>query len=178
MRIAFDINMSDAEVLCKHFAETNKTVKRSKIILISVFVFLLIVSLYPSLCTGEIDYIEVIIAALLPMIGIIYVVGFYTKRVSYRMKKDLSNPMNTNFFGPCEMILEEEGITINRTTSSGNLKWEAIKQLDETPGYFFLYVGSNSAYAIPKKKISANEVGELSVLFEKCFQGTINTFRK
>jgi hypothetical protein len=83
------------------------------------------------------------------------------------MMKDISDPMNTNVFGFCEMILDDESVKVNQTELSSSLKWSAIKRLDETPEYFFLYVTANSAYSIPKEKISAEEVKELDELFKK-----------
>jgi len=173
MRVVLDVDMADVMAFNKHHILESKAHKKVNIILLFIFAVPFITSLIlDSDSTGA------LFPVLFLIFGIIYVFKIRLQSLLRRAKKELSKPENANMFGVHEMEFNDAEIKINDSESSVILKWNAIKRLDETPEYFFLYISSINAYCIPKKKISTNETEELNVIFKKYFPGTINTFKK
>jgi len=173
MRVVFDVDMADVIAFNKHYILESKAVKKSNVILLLICAVPFII----SLIFGS-GYSGFVFPILFLIFGIIYVFKLRSQILLRRAEKELSKPENINAFGTFEMEFNDEEIKINESELNTILKWNAIKRLDETPEYFFLYISSLNAYSIPKKKISANETEELNVIFKKYFPGTINTFKK
>ena len=74
----------------------------------------------------------------------------FSKRI---MIKEKNNPQ---VLGQRTMRFEDDFYIVKTVNSESKSSWDAIKNIDETPEYFYLYLSKFTAHVIPKNKINVN----------------------
>jgi len=69
------------------------------------------------------------------------------------MIKEKNNPQ---VLGQRTMRFEDDFYIVKTVNSESKSSWDAIKNIDETPEYFYLYLSKFTAHVIPKNKINVN----------------------
>jgi hypothetical protein len=60
----------------------------------------------------------------------------------------------------------DEGFSIEGSTFTVKLKWEAIDRIKESKSFFFLYIASQKAYFLSKRELDQSIIVSLRKLFE------------
>lgn len=65
---------------------------------------------------------------------------------------------------PIQHIIGAHGLRVRKKTSEVALRWKAMKRVTETPEFILFFYTHGQAYYLPKRAISAEQLGELRAL--------------
>jgi len=74
-------------------------------------------------------------------------------RLKKQALKFASNPENAAVFNISDHIFSETGVQVKDAVKETKFQWSAFIKKEETAGYIYLFIQSNSALIIPKKAI-------------------------
>ena len=168
MIINFNIDMDDMMSFQKRYIQTSMAIRKVKRMLTFVFPLFILVFSFIAFYNrhSRIDIAFVAIVAVVCALWVIFIPKFFEKSSLRKAKKILSKPENAIMFGKFEMMFNDDNFEVKTPSSSSNLQWNSIRNIDETSSYFYLYLSEASAYIIPKQKISNDEADELRILFK------------
>lgn len=168
MTIGFDQDLADAMAFQRHFAETNKHIRKSVKVLQYAFPAILM-GFALAITPWNVDALNLIVsllpAALIAVLWLVFVPKWYMRSLMRKTRRIMQDPGNAKLYGRREMTLDEEGIRVKTADVDETIKWSAIVQWDETPDYYFLYLSTSNAYGIPKRKLARSDVEALRSLF-------------
>ena len=126
-----------------------KNIKRTKINMVSFYVFLLLI-IYPAL-RGT---VRIVILTSIALIGIVYIVSIeklYEMRIR-RISKKVSNEANIDrIIGEKNITLHNDDIAYKEKGKTTNIKMESIERILESNKNYFIYVDEVSAMILPKE---------------------------
>ena len=155
MEIQFQRNFADYQELFE--AQTRKSL-RHKITFTLIFFFL-----YILVSAGLVSLGLAQSRAFLATFILVTFAGVVSALVRpYWLRRDFKK--HPNFVRPVRLQVSEDGLHSESDAWSGSTKWNAYFGYHETENLFFLYLGSRSVEAIPKRAFSAQQLAEFREL--------------
>ena len=168
MNVIFHFTIDDFWAFTKHNVLKNDSFKRTRnsslIVLISIIVLLCFFAFW----IGGIKIWAVVV-----VFALIFGMEMNPKKAENKQlnifKKDVySNYKDEiNLFGFQDYIFDESSIICKSVNSESILKWNGIKEIDETSEYFFIYIARSQAFIIPKRELKGNETDDLRVILKQ-----------
>ncbi len=160
MNIRYTLTKEDYIEFNQHFMNTSKSFKKT--MLVQRFGVSLIFLVFPFVISTVSD-IPFIYWMVTFSIAYILWILFYPKRVQKMTKKRLMKLLeegkNEDIVGERTLTVTEEGIEQESRSMTKRTKWEAFERIEETENLWLVYVGTVTAFLIPKKvNGSADEV--------------------
>ena len=169
MTISFDLDMADMMSFQKHYVNTAPAMKKAKSLIAYIFPLFILIFGFLSFYSrhSRIDIYFIIIMLIISALWAIFMPKFFVNRTLNRSKKILSKPGNEVMFGKFEMTFNDSDFEVITAKTNSNILWSAIPKVEETENYIYIYLSQVSAYIIPKRKISAEEVENLRTVLKQ-----------
>jgi hypothetical protein len=90
-------------------------------------------------------------------------------RVLYRREnRQMAHKLEAANLGRVELTLDNQQIRSKSAASESTFKVSSLNRMEETPGYFFIYVGPNQAIVVPKQRIISGDMQSLADELSQC----------
>lgn len=96
---------------------------------------------------------------------------FYAPRILFgvamkQTKAMIEEGKNKNILCMHYFLINEDGVFFESEFHKEDLLWKGVERVNETEKYYFIYVTGLSAFAIPKEKISEENIKIIDTLVE------------
>ena len=129
----------------------------------AVIIFLALLFLFgPSLISATVGLV----------ITVIYVIAFpslYEKITFSRAKSKMQQQDYEHILAPCDLTLNDEGITRVMNDETTHFDWDTFTRIGEDSSHYFLYQTELQGLILPKKpeQLSSNDLNEYQTLIHK-----------
>ncbi|HYP52489.1 MAG TPA: YcxB family protein [Pyrinomonadaceae bacterium] len=106
--------------------------------------------------------------------AVLWVVNYprqYRKMLDTNAKKLLGEGRNAGLFCEHRMRIAEEGLSVASEYARAQVSWAMVERVEETKEHIFIYVGSMTAYLVPKWAFDSTRAAE-------DFFHTVQSFQK
>ena len=154
MQITFDFDFDDYVAFQQHYITTTPALRRSFNIFFGI-ALIGFVALIVNVLSNEFVFSDLLFPLFLLIFSVFWLwrirgKGGVKRSVKSLIKKEKGN---SQVLGERTFLFENDYFIVTTTQSENKSNWSVIQKMDETPGYFFLYISNFMAYVIPKHKI-------------------------
>lgn len=153
MEIEYDFEMNDWVEFQKNHLQNSKQFKRTKLIVSLMLPLIFSILIIFDLIKGEFNPVGWIIYSMMSLLWVLYYPKRMMNRTLDKARKMMEEGDNSGIVGHHKLILDDDGIMDIGPDCESKIKWNGIKKIVETEGYYFLYNTALSAIIIPKTKI-------------------------
>ncbi len=152
MKVEFNFTKEDYIAFNLHHIDTSPTIKRSLLIQrYGVSLIFLIVPYFFSRISGAPWSLSFIVYGAIFIAWIIYYPKYFMHVTKNRVRKLIEEGDNSDIFGMHSVNLTEEGVEQISNSEESKASWSAIKRIDETPEYTYIYITAINAYLVPNR---------------------------
>lgn len=128
---------------------------RLRLYLRLIFYMVLVIAFIQFLNNRPFSFRDLSVAGILILVACLLYPEVYRYSLKKRVNKLLSDEKNVSYLALTEHIINEEGIYTRDDYSESKYNWSSFVSKEETKDYYYLFVDSLKAIAIPKRVFSS-----------------------
>jgi hypothetical protein len=168
VKLSFDIDIDDVMAFHNYYYETNPAVdKQITRAWLGGSVMYIIIGLWLAGNDDSWNWTSVYSFGTIAILWFFFWPMLNKKRWLKRMRKEITKPVNSNWFGKVCTEFDDEKVYTIFNNGESTVQWSVFKKTVETPGYFFIFQSENQAKIIPKRGLLEAEIEQLKSLFAK-----------
>lgn len=157
LNISYELTIDDWMAFQQHYLSTSKQFNQTKQFVAWIIPAIFLISSLYEIFLGNSNYYSIAVFMGISIVWLLLYPKIFEKRVLTTIKKILEEGDNSSILGVHNLVFNEDSLIVNEPNSEQIIKWSAIKRVEETEDYIFVYLNSISACIIPKFKIEDNK---------------------
>jgi Ca2+/Na+ antiporter len=153
LKIKYTVDISDIVAFNQFHLDTSPLVRKQRIKML-IFVAVVYASIAFFMATGKHSIYNMSVFVIVYACFLFWYLRFGRKVSLKRIKQIYASGKNTGTFGEHELELLPDGIREVTSVNEHITKFSGIEKVEATETHVFVFLGSLSAYVIPKSKIS------------------------
>jgi hypothetical protein len=122
-----------------------------------IFYMFLVIVVIHLLSNRPVTLQDVVIATLLILVGCLLLPEANRLSIKRRIDKLLSDEKNASYLALTEHVISDEGIYTKDDYSETKYNWSSFVSREETKDYYYLFIDSLKAIAVPKRIFISKE---------------------
>ena len=160
MKATYDLTRDDLAAFIEYHQGSSPAARRQKIGCLAVaFCAMMILPIGILLTTDKpvfetaMNIWPLLVGPLLFALLAVPYIRWQTRKMSTRL---LSEGLNKEFYGECELDAGTDALTETRPSGSTIRKWTSVERVVATPSHLFIYTSGIEAYVVPRRAFATD----------------------